>query len=162
SIFHQDGTSCASAEITVTGFIGETTPVRQMYTDCGAQSLRTTTDGATWWGESAQPNLVQQGDFACRNDAPWTSANCWLFPTDTWITLYFKIHVGTWEAQGSTIEASYAVDGQPYKKWINVVKNFTLHCNDTAPCPGQVFNNLTLTPYMTALSKAAPATAYVW
>lgn len=155
SIFHQNSASCAAKELTTNTYYGGPST---MYKDCGAEAMYTGLDGQTW--TSNTPLLVQQGDYAC--EYPNWSVNCWNYPTNKWITLYYKVHIGTYGQANSTIEAWYSVDGLPYKKWINVTKGFKIYCNGASPCPGEVFNNVTFTPYMTALSVPAPVDAYVW
>ena len=155
SIFHQNSASCASKELTANIYYD--TGYATMYKDCGAHAMYTQLDGMT--ATDNTPLLIQQGDQQCQYGV-WT--NCWKYPSDTWVTLYFKVHIGIYEQPNSTIEAWYSIDGQAYKKWINVTQNFTIYCDGSVPCPNEVFNNLTLTPYMTALSVAAPVNAYVW
>ena len=156
SILHQNSESCASKELTTNTFYGGPAT---MYKDCGAQAMYTQLDGQTW--TSNTPLLLQQGDYACQYGATETTP-CWNYPTDKWITLYYKVHIGAYGQPNSTIEAWYSVDGQPYKKWINVTSNFSIYCNSSSPCSSESFNNITLTPYMTALGVPAPVDAYVW
>ncbi len=157
SIFHMDQQSCAGTELTLVQHQGLPNYL-WMYKDCGASTMTTLLDGQTWT-PSNPPYLSQQGNYFC-DYGKYTK--CWAFPTDTWITMYYKVHVGNYEQPNSTIEAWYAINGRPYVKWINVTKNFTIHCNGTAPCPNEVFDNLSLLTYMTGLSKSAPLTAYTW
>jgi hypothetical protein len=133
-----------------------------MYKDCGAEAMFTALDGRT--ENQNPPMLLQQGDHQCQYGQTG-SPPCWFYPTNTWITMYFKVHVGRFRQPDSTIEAWYAVNGGPYRKWLNVTSGFTIYCNQDPPnacAPGSSFNNLTLTPYMTALSRPAPVTAYMW
>jgi len=157
AIFHQDQQSCASKELT-TNHRGNTDNWLMMYKDCGGEAMYTALDGFTWH-EPSPPYLFHQGNYSCEYP---DIGNCWSYPTDKWITLYYKVHIGTYEQPNSTIEAWYSIDGQPYVKWINILSNFRIYCNGGTVCPNEVFNNITLTPYMTGLSRAAPVNAYVW
>jgi hypothetical protein len=159
AIFHFGNQSCASKELTInqwgsTGFLAG-------YKDCGGQGFRTDLDGFTFRSvQQGTPYLFQQGDYACEYPGV---GNCWQMPSNKWITIYLKIHNGTWGTNNSTIEGWYAIDGQPYKKWLNITANFTIGCNSGAPpCSSEVFNNFTLTPYMTGLSTSAAVDAFVW
>jgi hypothetical protein len=158
AIFHQNTASCASKELTTnqwgpTGYLSG-------YKDCGGQGFRTDLDGFTFRSVAqGTPYLFQQGDYSCAYPG---TGNCFQMPTNKWITFYYKIHNGTWGSNNSTLESWYSVDGQPYLKWLNITSNFTIYCNGASPCPSEVFNNISFTPYMTSLSKSAPVDAYVW
>lgn len=159
SIFLQNEASCASKELT-TNHWNYNARWAAGYKDCGGQGWRTDLDGSTFRSvQQSTPYLFQQGDYACAYPG---TGNCWEFPTDTWITLYYKIHNGTWGSVGHTLEAWYSINGQPYKKWLNITANWKVDCNSDVTCPNEVFNNINFTPYMTALSTAAPVDAFVW
>src|SRR5262249_56565308 len=104
-----------------------------MYKDCGAEGMGTELDGMTW-KSSSPPYLLQQGNYYCDYG---NYTHCWYYPTNTWITLYYKVHIGNYEQTNSTMETWYSVDGQPYVKWINITKNFTIHCDGNYPCSNE-------------------------
>jgi hypothetical protein len=137
-----------------------------MYTDCGARGMTTTLDGSQW--TDGTPLLMQQGDYQCQYGA-FTDLTCLFFPTNEWVTFYYRIQIGTWDQPNSMVEAWIAREGSTtYKKFVRV-PNFSLRCNSD-PCnvnPGKAegYNNITLTPYMTALgsSSGLPGiTSHVW
>jgi hypothetical protein len=156
------GQSCAALEQTTglgtanLGSNGSFGPALTMYGECGGIGDVTLLDGATWT-PLAPPYLYQQGDYSCQYSYGPPSA-CWRFPSDKWVTLYYKIHIGTFGQPNSTIEVWYSVDGQPYVKWLNVLNNFTF--NKENAYPG--FAQIQFTPYMTNLSIPTPQTSYIW
>jgi hypothetical protein len=163
-IIHQNQLTCATVGLVLHNNYGS--GLATMYTDCGARHMFTTLDGSAY--TESTPFLEQQGGYNCqyRNESPST---CFYYPANDWTTYYMKIHVGTWDQPNSTIEAWVAKEGDTaYKQFIKV-PNFTLTCN-TDPCtvdPGksQGFDNVTLTPYMTALSTTsglAGVTSHTW
>ena len=163
-IFHYNQDSCDSIELTTINRY--MTGVALMYTDCGDRSMTTTLDGSQWTDNT--PLLLQQGDYNCEYGATST-ATCFYFPADEWVTYYYHFQIGTWDKPNSTIDAWIAREGSTqYKQWVHV-PNFALHC-DTSPCdqnPGKSegYNNLTLTPYMTGVSGTsgkAGVTSHVW
>jgi len=176
SIFHSiDAGSCADMEITTINIHALDVPI--MYTQCGARSLDTSTDGTTY-NENGSLIYGQQGwtepapftGYQCEySNGAWNSPNCFNFQADTWYTLYWHVHVGTLTPDGqpavndSTIEAWVAPYGQQMRKWINI-HNFPLfndppgNCNGQSPCPP--FNVLELTQFMTANTTNSAAT--VW
>jgi hypothetical protein len=153
--------SCASMEITTVNI--HVKDVLNMYTECGARQLETSSDGITYNENGAGP-YGQQGwtepppftGYQCAwNNGAWNVPNCFNFQANQWYTLYWKVSIGTWGSPNSTIEAWVAPYGQQMKKWINV-HSFILtndppsNCNGLSPCPG--FNILELTQFMTAHS----------
>lgn len=163
-IFHYNQQSCGSLELTTVNWY--LTGVATMYTDCGARGMTTTLDGSQW--TDSTPLLMQQGDYHCQYGA-FSNATCLYFPTNEWVTFYYRIQIGSWDQPNSTVEAWIAREGSTtYQKFVRV-PNFTLRCN-TDPCnvnPGKSegYNNITLTPYMTALgtnSGQAGVTSHVW
>jgi len=163
-IFHYNTQTCGSIELTTSNYYGNS--LAQMDTQCGSQHMYTTLDGSQY--NEAPPLLQQQGDFPNCSYGNISPTNCFYFPANEWVTLYYKVHVGTWDQPNSTIEAFEARSGATsYKQWIKVI-NFPLSC-DAAPCsasPGaqQGYNNLTFTPYMTGLdgSIGPSTTAHMW
>jgi hypothetical protein len=163
-IFHYDNQTCGSIELTTSNYYG--TPLAQMDTQCGSQHMFTTLDGSAY--TEAPPLLQQQGDYPRCAYGSTNATNCFYFVADEWLTLYYKIHVGTWDQPNSTVEAWVAREGSTtYKEFIKV-PNMKLSC-DTDPCtasPGkqQGYNNMTFTPYMTGLSTTVgpSTTAHMW
>lgn len=157
-IVYRGFSACGAMELTTVHYNWSSYPQNFpiMYTDCGARSLNTNLDGQTY-NHFNPPFLMQQGDFNCE----YGNANandCFYYPTNKWVTFYYKFAIGSWGQANSVIEAWYSVDGQPYKKWINV-QNYTLNYNSS---PSDTFNNISLLPYMTGLSPVNTPTAYTW
>lgn len=163
-IFHMGGRSCANIELTTSNFYG--TPLAQMNTDCGARGFWTTMDGSQL--TDTPPLLMQQGDYMQCAYGSTNATNCFYWPANEWVTVYYKIHIGTWDQPNSSVEAFVARDGATaYKQFIKVM-NVALKCNQTscstAPGSQEGYNNLTFTPYMTGLSGSVgpSTTASMW
>jgi hypothetical protein len=109
------------------------------------------------------PYLLQQGDYNC-SYAGETPTTCFYWPTNTWITFYYHIHLGVLDGNGNypntTAEAWVSINGQPYKKWINFQGNYYF----VGDGPGKVFDHLELYPYMTGKDSSIGGypTAHVW
>jgi len=108
------------------------------------------------------PYLLQQGDYNCQYRGI-DSKTCFHWPTNTWITFYYHIKLGTLDASGNfpgtLVEAWVATNGQPYKKWISLTNFYFVGNGAGAP-----FNHVELYPYMTgkdATQGGYPA-AHVW
>jgi hypothetical protein len=134
-------------------------PALTAHSGCGTVGMRTALDGETWVEVTSPSFLYQQGDYACEYGVgPLKS--CWQFPPNKWVTLYFKIHIGDWNAPNSSIEAWHSVDGQPYVKWMNVVKNFTRYSDEPN---NPIYSNIMLSPQTTGWNTdIAPLTSHVW
>src|SRR2546422_886689 len=108
------------------------------------------------------PYLLQQGDYNCpyRGETPTL---CFYWPTNTWITFYYHLKLGTLDSSGNypgtTAEAWVSIDGQPYKKWVDITNYYFLGNGAGAP-----FNHLELYPYMTGkdATQGGYPTAHVW
>jgi len=173
SIFHSTNAgSCAMMEVTTINVHSLNVP--QMYTNCGGDSVVTGSDGVTWANSTGNP-YGQQGwtdsspftGYQCNySGGAWNAPNCFNFQANTWYTLYWKIHIGTWGATDSSIEAWVAPYGQQMRKWINVFSyrinnDGPSNCNGLVPCPG--FNVLELTQFMTNHSASGQnQQASVW
>lgn len=160
SIFHQGSKSCASIELTTQNYYGTDMPI--MYTDCGARGMFTKLDGSTL--TENPPLIYQQGDYPCE-DFESHPPSCYYFTANEWITLYYKVHVGTWYQTNSSVEAWVAREGATsYKQWIHVL-NLKLGCNESPCGANEGYNTVTLTPYMTGLSTTAGkpgVTSRIW
>jgi hypothetical protein len=162
SIFHNHAATCAAEEITVHDHNAWATPTA--YSDCGADQFTTTLDGKTY--TSKGDFLLQQG---FTEPAPFTGEKCqWAMDTpkgkcfkiapNTWYTLYFKVHVGTWGQANSSLEAWFAPQGEGMKKFISVL-SYTLRQDRGA----DGFDALTLTQFMTGKRASVDhPTAHVW
>ena len=81
-----------------------------------------------------------------------------MYPADEWVTFYYQVTIGRWGHPDSAINAWVALDGKPYKQWIEM-PNFTLYNEH----PGKDYDTLTLLPYMTGKDdKVALPTAFTW
>jgi hypothetical protein len=163
-IFHANQTTCGSLELTTHNYYS--TNLITMYTDCGSRHMYTNIDGSRH--SENTPLLLQQGDHKCeygKTSAP----TCLYFAPNEWLTFYYKITIGTWDQPNSMVEAWIAREGQPgYKQFIRV-PSMALSCNQnscsTSPGRDEGYNNLTFTPYMTALSSnsgRAGVTSNMW
>src|SRR5256885_9568712 len=147
AIFHNGASTCGQVELTTVQYYSDGFPM--MYTDCGARMIAT--------NEGRPPYLLQQGSYNCWY-GQYNAKSCFMYPADRWVTFYYRVSIGRWDKPDSAIEAWVAMDGQPYKQWINMHK-FTLK-NDT---PKQDYDTVTLLTYMTNKSTSVdhPA-AYTW
>lgn len=146
SIFHYAFNSCADLEITTQNTYYRGFP--QMYTDCGAQSAERTLGSAIYLQQGADPFPTGPG-WNCLYGST-SAATCALFQANTWMTLYYRITIGTWGQANSKIEAFVGLPGQPLKQFINM-PNYRI--NNAAPVfPG--IDHITLTPYDTGATTA--------
>jgi len=162
-IFHMNQATCAAIELTTHNRY--LTNLAAMYTDCGGRGLSTNLANTAY--TDSPPYLLQQAGYSCQY-GQYSTASCFYFVPDEWLTFYYRVQIGTWNQPNSQVEAWVAREGGGYKQFIRV-PNFVLHCNND-PCsqlPGrdEGYNNLTFTPYMTALpstSGRAGVTSRVW
>jgi hypothetical protein len=129
------GPSCTGTQIAQ-----ENTDQRNIasaYSDCGAYGL--STNGGN------PPYLVEQGDYACPYNGPFTAPNCFAYPADTWITEYWEVQVGTYGAADSHIVAWIAPEGQPLQRFIDL-PNYTLLSSNSIPTQG--FEEIELTNFL--------------
>jgi hypothetical protein len=161
-LFHYAQTTCGSIELTMDQNFDR---FPRMYTDCGATHMFATLDGSRH--TEIPPLLIQQGDYRCEYGNVST-ATCFAFVPDEWLTMYYKFTIGTWDQANSLVEAWVAREGEGYRQFIRV-PNMRLSCNEnsctTSPGRDQGYNNLTFTPYMTGLSSSsgrAGVTSRIW
>jgi len=149
AIFHGPLGTCADVELT-TGHRNSTEQIPTMYTECGSRGLYT--------NNGVPPSLLEQGNYNCAYGNV-NQADCFFYPALKWMTFYYQVSLGNWGQPNSTIQAWVALDGQPYKQWINL-PNFVLN-NDS---PGvNDYSLVTLLPYMTGKdSSINHPTAYTW
>jgi hypothetical protein len=146
-IFHNGPSTCDDVELTTVQYYHDGFPT--MYTKCGARTLYT--NGGN------PPTKLEQGDYNCWY-GQYNARDCFMYPANAWVTFYYEVSIGHWGLPDSTINAWVALDGRPYKQWIQM-RNFVLD-NDH---PGTDYDTLTLLPYMTAKSnKLDLPTAYTW
>jgi hypothetical protein len=107
------------------------------------------------------PYLLQQGHFNC----PYRAENskiCFYWPTNTWITFYYHVHLGNYNPgtdtyDHTTVQAWVAVEGQPYKQWVNI-SGWSMGGNGNGK-----WNHLELYPYMSRKDATTTyPTAHVW
>lgn len=163
-LFHRTGSTCGQIEITTVPYIWSNTPAATMYTGCGERGFLTDLSGAySSFGPLIQQGASSTSGYNCNYNSitPGTGngSGCFIFQSNKWMTFYYKIHIGTYNANNSSIEAWVAMDGGAYKQFVNI-KNFALFKD--GPAPADKYNEITFTPYMTNLSSAASTTAYVW
>jgi hypothetical protein len=153
-IFAQNPNTCINVQLVTVNNNNGGFP--QMYSQCGADNFWNTLGGGDY--------LLEQGDTAitgynCHYRLVNTT-DCFFYPSNTWVTFYYQVNVGTFGSPNSTIKASVAVGGGPYVEWINM-PNHTIQ-QDTGPTDG--FDLVTLTPYWTGrdANVSAGPTAYTW
>jgi hypothetical protein len=107
-------------------------------------------------------------------DGPDGLGNCLYWPVDQWITVYYKIHIGSGgpnstSGGGSSVESWYAPDGGSYVKWLNIhdtQDGVMFECEPgraaSAPCLGQGFNNIGLMIHPNVMDAAAPYDVSLW
>jgi hypothetical protein len=165
-IFHMNTSTANGVEITTVHPNSQST----IYSDSGAYSMTTGTADPDY--ENTPPLLVQQA-WDLDAGEPWgteeggitsqyPSVN-WDFPGDEWVTCYYKISLGTFTLNhtgpnDSTIEFWVQEPGNDY--WTKIVSGRFALAYNTADT--DVYNNITLTPYMTSLSTSASEDAEIW
>ena len=146
-IFHNSESTCADVELTTGQFYQEGFPI--MYTDCGGRGMYT--------NEGTPPYKLEQGDYNCWY-SHYNPKDCFFYPANQWVTFYYEISIGHWGKPDSTIKAWVALDGRPFRQWIEL-PNFVLK-NDS---PGHDYDSLTLLTYMTNKDTTVDhPTAYTW
>ena len=147
-IFHAQGRTCASIELTTANDWYRGFPA--VNTDCGGRSLAVNLGNGDY--------LLQQGDYNCHyvNQNP---TDCSYFKDSQWMTFYYEVKIGDWSQPNSSVKAWVGYEGESLKQFIDR-PNFTLYPNDD---PTHVYDYITFLPYMT---KKDPArnhpTAYMW
>lgn len=170
SLFHFNNETATSLELTLGTYYGQGMDITQA---SGAYAM---------WSQANSPNFAfdgsarpQQGWDLVAGGPPWNvEPNSYhmapgtytQFPVDEWITMYFKVTLGTLRDPSvppqnfsdSSIEAWLKRDGSPtWHKWCSVKYSQSF---DHVASDG--YNNMTLTPYMTGLNVAAPVDAFMW
>jgi hypothetical protein len=146
-IFHNSAATCSDVELTTGQYYHAGFPI--MYTDCGSRGLYT--NGGN------PPTKLEQGDFNCWY-GQYNEKDCFHYPADQWVTFYYQISIGHWAKPDSTIRAWVALDGQPYKQWINMT-GFVLNNSH----PGADYDTVTLLAYMTYKNeKIEEPVAFTW
>jgi hypothetical protein len=146
-IFHNKAATCGAVELTTVQYY--TTGIPTMYTNCGGHSLFT--------NNGNPPTKLEQGDYNCWY-GNYNAKDCFFYPAEEWVTFYYQISVGNWGKPNSTINAWVALDGKPYKQWIQM-PNFVLEKDR----PDEGFDTVTLLTYMTAKSAQTDhPVAYTW
>ncbi len=163
-IFHRTGSTCGQIEIATIFYLWTPTPAAIMYTGCGTPAFYADANGVmNDGGPYIQQGTSSTSGYKCdfNNIVPGTGngTGCFIYQSNKWLTFYYKIHIGTYGSNNSSVEAWAAMDGGGYKQFVNI-KNATLQKD--GPSPADKYNELTFTPYMTNLSSAASANAYVW
>ena len=152
-IISSDQSTCGNIELSTINAYNNGFP--QMYSQCG-QDLFNVSIGSSDF-------LLEQGDTAttgynCHYVNP-TPQTCFMYPSNKWVTFYYKVQIGTWGLPNSTIQAWVSVDGQPYQEWINMPNHILLQDTNLP-----AYNTVTLLPYMTGRNPAVSAgpTSFTW
>ena len=166
SILQMGSLSCGGIEITTVN--KDLSEVWSLYRQCGGYIIGVAGNGgALGPGGPSPPYWIQNTDWPNCAYSDFDSDHCFVYPSDEWITLYYRIDIGTWDQANSRVRAYVATESDPaYRTLLDTGQVQVLTCNSD-PCtqePGksQGFNNITLTNYMTALSVAGEQTAYSW
>lgn len=163
--FHGHSSTCQNVELSTVNNYGQGFP--SMYGDCGSLNL----DANVWnasnpdsWNNNITPFNIEQGGsatdgyncaYGSRVAGTGNGTGCFMYPSNTWITFYYEIAIGTWGSANSAIQAWVATNGGPYQQWMNI-KNVPLASG------GDNYDTLFLGPYMTGLATSAPAPAFTW
>ncbi len=146
-IFHNVASTCGAVELTTVQYYNKGFPI--MYTNCGAHSL--------FSNNGTPPTKLEQGDYNCWY-AKYNPKDCFFYPVEEWVTFYYQIAVGHWGKPDSTVNAWVALDGKPYKQWVQM-PNFVLDKDR----PDEGFDTVTLLTYMTGKSTETDhPVAYTW
>lgn len=160
-IIHNHSASCANMEITHTHpFNGST-----IYLECGAKHAYTVTSGPSH--TEGAPLLWQQRwtlvgtDKEAGYESQYPTIN-WEPDGDSWTTYQYKIAIGTLTADGSVEDSTIEMwvqegDVDSWQKVIAVRLGLKYDSADT-----DVFDTLTLTPYMTGLTTSSSTLAENW
>jgi hypothetical protein len=140
-----------------------------MYTDCG---IGWATDVVTNALLSGCPNdcLLEQGSstVASPNGSGYNchyqnqvagdglGSGCFFPPSNTWITTYEVIKLGTIGSNNSSVYAYESQNGSVYRQWQRVDGVTWFSGGDSA------FSKLRFETYMTEIAGAAPVSAYIW
>lgn len=146
-IFHNEAATCGAVELTTVQYYSAGFPT--MYTNCGGRPL--------YSNNGQPPTKLEQGDYNCWY-GQYNQKDCFFYPVGDWITFYYQISIGHWGKSDSTVNAWVALDGKPYKQWIQM-PNFVLDRDR----PEEGYDTVTLLTYMTAKSvQTDHAVAYTW
>lgn len=164
-MFDQNGSTCANIELTTVNYNGGGFPI--LYSECGNRAAWTDSTDISHWVPAAGGVLLEQGTttsngYNCQDgrESPGSGngVGCFKYPVDTWVTFYYEIHVGTWGSANSTLRAFVAVNGGPYREWVNV-RDYTLG-NDGNAAGG--WSSIMLTPYMTGRNGSTSPASHTW
>ena len=144
------------------------TGVLALYSQGGAYALYTDPATGAAKPSARPPVLLQQGDYNC-NYSKQNPSDCFYLVPNEWLTLYYRVSVGTWGQPNSTVQVWVMREKDTAYKQIVNIHDYMFNCN-SAPCdksPGKDagFNNLYISPYMTRLDPNAGlpgVTSYMW
>jgi hypothetical protein len=162
---HGPSSTCQGAEFTTVMQDG----YPSMYTDCG---IGWHTDVNTNALLSSCPDdcLLEQGSstvaapsgsgYNCHYQnqvaGSGNGSGCFVPPSNTWITHYEVIKLGTVGSNTSSVNAYEAHNGSAYKQWQRVNGVTFVSGGDS------YFSKLRFETYMTEIARSAPSTAYIW
>lgn len=150
-----DNSTCGNQELTTINAYSKGFP--EMYSQCGQDPFQVDIGNFDY--------LLEQGDtptsgYNCHYHAEKNRrSSCFRYLPDIWITYYYKIQIGHWGQANSTIQAWVAVNGQPYKQWINMTSH-KLNVDGGSVSPG--YNAIYLAPYWTGGYSGASGPATTW
>jgi hypothetical protein len=154
-IASNDTATCALLDLVTVNDNNKGYPL--MYSQCGQDILEVALAGGDYLKEQGDtPTTGYNCHYVTANNGP---DSCFMYPSNTWVTFYYKVSIGTWGQPNSTIQAWVSVGGGPYKEWVNI-PNHSL-AEDT---PGLDYNLITLLPYWTGRDSTVSAgpISYTW
>lgn len=181
SIISNDTSTCANEEITMRNnpAIGSNPNPQYAfgYSQCGSDPFQVDLGGSDFLnqqgGSATMSNQPSSGtptpgspgnyiSFNCHYQAVNNvTGSCALWQPNTWTTIYYKVHVGTWGTANSSIEAWIQYPGQYPKQILKMLNHILLQ--DTGS-PG--FNRVDLVPYWTSRdpnkSNGLSVNSFVW
>jgi hypothetical protein len=164
--YYFGNTSCTGL-MEVTGLSGSTQPGEPLIPEgtaggCSDVALVTNGGNPPFYLQQSQAFAGWTG-YQCLYRSVSTTP-CFAWPSNTWITFYYHIRLGTFSATGTNwpgtlVEAWVATNGGPYRQWL-YLPNFPFNGDGV----GDFFESLELYPYMTGkdASQGGYPTAHVW
>ena len=162
-IISWSGSTCGQLEITTVNDFNEGYPLA--YSQCGDLPFQNTV-GGTLYNEFTEPLMVNSkagAGYNCPYGSSQPNANCFDYPSNTWVTYYYHVHVGSFGSANSLVEGFVSTPSSPaWRQWLYQNK-LTINLD-----PGNTwgFDMVTLIPYWTGRDSetcSTPcSTAHTW
>jgi hypothetical protein len=136
-IFHRNSATCANMEITTRNKKGRL----HMYTNCGGRNIEIKLPR---YEHHLQHGSNDVDGYHCMYK-DINPVDCFYYPPDQWITIYYRVTIGDWGQNNSILETWVGLEGQELKQ---VVKrtDYRLDFNQLAT---DKFNKVFLSVYNT-------------